>query len=433
MTMPRPQSLISYMTIPICLLCCTGITDPISAAESWPDFRGPTHQGHADDARLPVTWSEDEHIVWKTPVDGKAWSSPVILDDRIFLTNAPPEGSRLSIVCLDVHSGSVMYDKRLHSVALPQYCHPFNSYASCSPVVEDGRVYVSFGSPYNACLDSETGDMIWQRTDFVCNHFRGPGSSPCLYKDTLILHFDGSDEQYVVALKKDTGETVWRTDRTVDFDDLDPKTGKPDREGDWRKAYSTPIIAEVDGQPILVSLGSMALYAYDPDDGRELWRVEFQGSHSGACRPVIADGLICAPTGSGAELWAVRPDGRGVVTDTHVVWKNDEAVPRRSSIVLVDGLLFMVTDLGVAACIEAQTGNRVWRERVGGNFSASLIHADGRIYFFDQEGKATVIRASRDYEVLAVNQLDEGCMASPAVYGNALIVRTPSHLYRIEQ
>lgn len=432
MTTDAPAQ-ISRSTSLLFLLSWTISLCPTDAADHWPDFRGPTHQGRADDAKLPLTWSEDENVIWKTAVDGKAWSSPAIWDDRIFLTNAPEEGSRLSVVCLDIVSGKVLYDKRLHSVALPQYCHPFNSYASCSPVVEEGRVYVSFGSPYNACLDAETGNVIWERTDFICNHFRGPGSSPCLHGNKLILHFDGSDEQYVVALNKDTGDTIWRTDRTVNFGDIDPKTGKPERDGDWRKAYSTPVITEVEGRPLLVSLGSMALYGYDLESGEEQWRVEFTGSHSGACRPVIADGLICAAIGSGAELWAVRPDGHGVVTDTHVAWKNEAAVPRRSSVVLVDGLLYMVTDTGVAACIEARTGKRVWRERVGGNFSASLIHASDRVYFFDQEGKATVIKTGREYEVLAVNHLDDGLMASPAVSGNALFLRTPSHLYRIEE
>jgi len=356
----------------------------------------------------------------------------VIWGDRIIVTNAPEDGSSLSVVCLDKNSGKILYNKRLHTVPLPQYCHPFNSYASPSPVIEAGRVYVSFGSPYNACLDPETGDVIWQRTDFVCNHFRGPGSSPLLYKGLLYLNFDGSDEQYVVALDKQTGETVWRTDRTVEFDDLDEDTGKPERDGDWRKAYSTPVIAHVDGRDVLISLGSMALYAYEPKTGKELWRVEFIGSHSGACRPVIQHGLIYAPIGAGGELWAIRPGGTGVVTDTHVAWKRERAVPRRPSVLVIGDLMFMVDDSGVAACADAHTGEEVWRKRLGGNFSASPIHADGRIYYFDEDGQATVVKASREFESLAVNELKNGFMASPAVSGDALYLRTRTHMYRIE-
>ncbi|MCA9230383.1 MAG: PQQ-like beta-propeller repeat protein [Planctomycetales bacterium] len=405
----------------------------LMATENWPNYRGPTEAGHVASSQLPLHWSEAENVVWKTEIKGKAWSSPVIWGERVFLTNAPEDGSRLSVVCLDKESGKVLYDKVLHSVALPQYCHPFNSYASPSPVVEEGRLYVSFGSPYNGCLDSETGEVIWERTDLVCNHFRGPGSSPFLYKDFLIIHFDGSDEQYVAAFKKETGETVWRTDRTVDYEDVDPETGRIEREGDWRKAFSTPIIAEVEGRDVLISLGSMAIYGYDPTNGEELWRVEFPRGHSGACRPVFAHGLVYTLTGAGQELWAIRPDGRGVVTDSHVVWKHERtAVPRRPSIVVVDDAIYMIDDAGVAGCLDAHTGKLIWKGRVGGEYSSSLLHAGDRIYCFNQEGKAAVMKTGRKFELLAESQLDEGFMASPAVSGNALYLRTRTHLYRIE-
>ncbi len=402
------------------------------AGDQWPGFRGPTDQGLVEDADLPLNWSETENVVWKTPVQGKAWSSPVIWDDLIFVTNATEDGTKLSVVCVDKVTGKVIYDKLLHTVDEPQFCHSFNSYASPSPVIEEGRLYVSFGSPYNACLDPATGDVLWQRTDFVCNHFRGAGSSPLIYNNLLFMHFDGSDYQYVVALDKQTGETVWRTDRTVDFDDINPDTGKPDRDGDWRKAFSTPIIAQVDKQDVLISLGSMALYAYEPLTGKELWRVEFIGSHSGSCRPVFKHGLIYAPNGADAEMWVIRPDGSGVLPDSNVVWKQDRAVPRRPSVLVLDDLVIMVDDSGVAACVNAYTGEEYWRKRLGGNFSASPIHCDGRIYFLDEDGKATVVKADREYEVLAINELGDGFMASPAVSGDALFLRTRSHLYRIE-
>lgn len=401
------------------------------ADENWTSYRGPTDQGHCPSANLPVRWSETENVAWKTPIDGKAWSSPVIWGKRIWITNAPEDGSQLGALCIDKKSGKILIRKRLRVIAAPQYCHPFNSYASPSPVIEEGRVYVSFGSPYTACLNSETGAVIWERTDFVCNHFRGPGSSPFIYKNLLILHFDGSDHQYVVAMDKQTGKTVWKTNRTVDYHDLDPSTGKPNREGDFRKAYSTPVIAEVQGQPLLLSLGSMALYGYDPLTGAERWRADATGSHSGACRPVLGHGLVFMPMGAGQELWAVRPDGHGVVTDTHVVWKQKRGTPRRPSPLLVDDLLFLVDDGGVASCLEAKTGKEVWKERLGGNYSASPIYSGGKIYFFDQDGKGTIIKAARKYEVIAVNRLDNGFMASPAVSGNALFLRSKTDLYCI--
>jgi outer membrane protein assembly factor BamB len=424
------KAMVSSLALVVCW--SAALVQAADAGEHWTSYRGPTDQGYCGSANLPVRWSESENVVWKTPIPGKAWSSPVIWGDRIWLTSATEDGTQLSALCVDKKSGKVIFTKRLHYVAGPQYCHPFNSYASPSPVIEEGRVYVSFGSPYTACLDSGTGAMIWERTDFVCNHFRGAGSSPFIYKDLLILHFDGSDRQYVAAMDKHTGKTVWKTDRSVGYRDLDPATGKPDRDGDYRKAFSTPVIAEVQGKPVLMSLGSMALYGYEPLTGKELWRVEAIGSHSGACRPAVGHGLVFAPMGAGLELWAVRPDGHGVVTDTHVAWKCKRGVPRRPSVLLVDDLLFMVDDGGVATCLEAKTGKEAWRERLGGNYSASPIYADGRVYFFDQDGKATVVAAAREYKEVAVNRLADGFMASPAVSGRALYLRTRSALYRIE-
>ena len=406
---------------------------PASAGEHWPSYRGPTDQGLSDAADLPLRWSESENVAWKTSIPGKAWSSPVIWGDRIWLTNAPEDGTQLFALCVEKGSGKIVLQKQLRYVPAPQYCHPFNSYASPSPVVEEGRVYVSFGAPYNACLDARSGSVIWERKDFICNHFRGAGSSPFLYKNLLILHFDGSDRQYVVALDKHSGKTVWKTDRSVDFRDLDPATGQPSTEGDFRKAFSTPVVADVQGKPVLVSLGSMALYGYEPETGKELWRVEAVGSHSGSSRPVVGHGLVFSPTGYIAGVWAVRPDGRGVVTESHVVWRCGRAVARRPSMLLVGDWLFMVDSDGVAACVEAKTGKELWKARLGGNYSASPIYAAGRIYFFDESGKVTVIDAAPEYKPLAVNRLDDGFMASPAVSGKALYLRTKTALYRIEE
>lgn len=406
----------------------SAIPQQISAETNWPGYRGPRENSRIDEAKLPIIWSETENVVWKTPIEGKAWSSPVIWGDRIYLTNSNPEGSFYAVICIDKNSGKVIYDKKLYSTPLPQYCHPFNSYASCSPVIEEGNLYVSFGSPYNACLNPETGDVKWERTDFICNHFRGPGSSPFIDKDKLILQFDGSDFQFVTALNKQTGETIWRTERSVNFDDIVAATGKPEREGDWRKAYSTALAIEVEGKPQLISLGSKALYAYEPENGKELWRVELGKSHSGACRPVYENGLIYMPIGAGKELWAIRPG-----TDkAEVVWKHTRGVPRRPSVLVLDDLLYMVDDDGVASCVDAIKGEGIWQKRLGSNYSASPIYADGRIYFLDEVGTGHVVKAGREFESLAENKLGDGCMGSPAVSDNALYIRSKSHLYRVE-
>ena len=420
-----------FLLIPILVALSPCLT---FADENWLEFRGPTEDGHAPKgAKLPTSWSETKNVVWKTAIKGKAWSSPVISGDKIWVTNADEGGTRLQAVSIDKNSGKVLHNKKVCSVAGPQYCHPFNSYASPSPVIENDRVYLSFGAAWTGCLDAETGELIWERLDLKCNHFRGPGSSPIIHGDLLILHFDGSDFQYIVALDKRTGETVWKTDRSVDFQDIDEKTGAPERDGDWRKAYSTPRVIEVKGREELISLGAMALYGYDPATGKELWRVESQPMHSGSIRPVIGHGMIFMPFGSGGEVIAIRPRGEGVVTDTHVEWRYKKVNPRRASPVLVDELLFLIDDGGVGACLEAKTGAEIWRERIGGNFSASLIYSDGKIWSFNEEGIGRVIEAGREFKILSENQLDDGVMGSPAVSGNALFVRTKTHLYRIEE
>jgi outer membrane protein assembly factor BamB len=417
----------------------------------WPQFRGPTGDGRSEAQGLPLHWDEQTHVTWKTPVHGLGWSSPVILAGQVWMTTATEDGHRLSAVCLDVETGKILHDLLLFEVAEPQFVHRFNSHASPTPVMEQGRVYVTFGSAGTAALDTATGRVLWERRDIECNHFRGAGSSPVLHEDLLLMHFDGSDHQFVVALDKATGRTVWRRDRSIDFMDLGPD-GKPEAEGDMRKAFATPHVAWFNDQPLWISQGAKAVYAYDLRDGTERWRVEERLNHSAGSRPVVGHGLIYVATGwATGQLLALRPGREGEVLDANaaqpalsasvgedqseglaVVWKVRRSVPRKPSLLLEGDLLFGIDDGGIASCWEARTGQEVWRERVGGNYSASPISAEGRIYVFSEEGKATVLEAGREFRVLAENQLEDGFMASPAVTGRSLILRTRSSVYRVE-
>jgi outer membrane protein assembly factor BamB len=421
--------MIRIVTTGFCALIASNL---ISADSAWPEFRGPHGDGTADAKSLPLKWGENENISWHVPIHGRAWSSPVIEEDRIWLSSATPDGKQLFAVCVDLKTGKIIHDLKLFDVEKPQYAHPFNSYASPTPVIENGRVYVTFGSPGTACLDSKTGKKLWERTDFVCNHFRGAGSSPTIFKNVLIMNFDGSDFQFVVGLDKMTGKTIWKTDRSLDFKDLTPE-GKPSAEGDWRKAFSTPLVHDFGDGPVLISHGSKAVYAYVPETGKELWHVEEQKTHSGSGRPIVGHGMIFVSMGhSKSELWAIRPGGSGDVTQTHVAWKVKRNVPTRSSAVLAGDLIFMVDDGGIASCIEAKTGNQVWNERIGGEYSAAPLYGAGRVYFLSQEGVTTVIDASREFKILAKNQLGDGFMASPAVAGSSFVLRSKSELYKID-
>ncbi|HEY2586396.1 MAG TPA: PQQ-binding-like beta-propeller repeat protein [Tepidisphaeraceae bacterium] len=415
------------------LLCVAPLT---WAGQNWPQFRGPTGVGIADSTDLPETWGERQNVKWKSEVPGKAWSSPVVWGNQVWMTNATEDGHELYAVCLDRDTGKVVYNLKVFDIAHPQYCIPFNSYGSPTPCIEEGRLYVTFGSPGTACLDTHTGKVLWQRTDFVCNHYRGAGSSPLLYKDLLIMNFDGSDFQFVAALDKRTGRTVWRTDRDIDFGDVEPN-GRPRGEGDFRKAFSTPRVFTIDGHDVVISLGSKALYAYEPLTGKELWRVEDKSSFSGSDTPIFGDGTIFYGSGHGqSELLAVKPVGGGEggdIADKSIAWRMHKKVPTRSSLLLHDGLIYLVTDAGVVNCVNAKDGSEVWHGRVDGTYSASPTYGDGRIYLCSEQGKTTVLAAGREFKVLAENQLPDGIMASPAIAGHAIFIRTKTTVYRIEK
>ena len=401
------------------------VSQPISAGETWPQFRGPEGNGHTDATGLPLTWNAQTNVVWKTPIHDRGWSSPVIWHDQIWLTTATTDGYKLYAVCLDRESGRIVHDLHMFDVDKPQPIATMNSYASPTSVIETGRVYVHFGTYGTACIDTSSGKTLWTRRDLNCDHHEGAGSSPMLVDNLLVFHVDGRDVQYVVALDKTTGETVWKTERSVDYRDVPP---------DLRKCYGTPIVIESGGQRQLVSVGARAMMGYEIATGKELWKVTY-GGWSIAPRPLFGNGMVFMINDYlRPELWAVRPDGRGEVTSSHVAWKHSRTMPSRPSPLLVDDLLFVVSSEGVATCLEAKTGEVVWQERIGGKFSASPIHAARRIYLFDESSVTTVIEPARKFQTLAVNKLnDEDLMASPAVAGRSLFVRTATHLYRIEE
>ncbi len=392
-------------------------------AENWPQFRGPMGDGISRATGLPVTWSEMDHVAWKTAIHGKGWSSPVIWDNQIWMTTAPVDGKQLFAVCVDRESGRVVHDVVVFDIAEPQFCHAMNSYASPTPVIEAGRVYVHFGSAGTACLDAGSGKILWTRQDLPCDHFRGPASSPILFGNLLVVAFDGFDYQYVVALDKKTGETVWRRDRNIDYGTED---------GDAKKAYCTATVIEVEGQKQLVYPSAGATIAYEPLTGEELWRVNHGGMNASA-RALVSDGRLYINTAAGGfKLFCMKVGGRGDVTSSAVEWKCSQGVPTRSSQLLIDGKIFMVSDAGIASCLDAASGKSIWQHRLKGDFSASPIWAEGRVYFCNQDGATFVVKAAPEFELLATNMLDGGFMASPAVYDKSLYLRTKTHLYRID-
>lgn len=405
----------------------------------WPQFRGPNNDGIAQaepatsKLSLPAEFSESKNIRWKTPIHDKGWSTPVIWDNQIWLTTATEDGRQLYALCIDRNSGAILFDRQMYLIESPAPLgNDVNSYASPSPVIEKGRVYVHFGSAGTACIDTQSMKTLWQRQDIPCNHFRGPASSPILFEDKLILTMDGADLQYQIALDKDTGNTVWKTDRRSNYKDLDNE-GKPKQDGDLRKAFSTPFLLSINEQPRMVISSSFNAFCYDPRDGREIWRIDHD-CYSNASMALYGFGFVFVTTGRGRqEMWAVRPEGEGDITKSNIQWKSDKGIPTMGSPILIGDLIYFVNDGGVVSCLEAKTGKLVWKNRLKGQYYASPVYADGKIFFCNESGDVTVVRPGREFQVIQVNTFSDGFMSSPAVDGNALYLRTKSCLYRIEQ
>ncbi len=432
----------------ICSLSTSVLSDNASAADRWPEWRGETGQGTSDAKNLPVRWSEEQGVAWKLNVPGRGWSTPVIENGKIWVTSAHDEPASkediarrkkattnsqplifskfvsLRAVCIDLESGEQLHDIEVLSEQDPDFIHRENTYATPTPILDGGRLYCHFGPSGIACLDTETGEILWTNRTLRVKHENGPGSSPVLWQDKLFIHCDGIDEQYVVALKTETGEIAWKTNRS----------GKLNDNPQLRKSYATPLVTEVNGELQLVSPGADWVYGYDLDSGAELWQLNYgELGFSNAARPVAGNGLIYIATGyMKARLLAVRVIKHGERQQGEVAWRCMKQVPNVSSPLLIGDELYFVSDKGIASCLNAKTGETHWTQRIGKNFWASPLYADGRIYFFDRDGTTTVVAADTKYQKLSVNKLDGEMLATAAAVDSSLILRTDKALYHLK-
>jgi len=432
-------------------LCALVFLIQVAQAEnSWPQFRGPSGDGITTAQNVPTKWSQDKNVVWKTATPGKGWSSPVLVGNKIWMTtsitkylsdeeknerlkNEKPfqrkqallaESIDLFAIEMDYETGKITNQIKLFSVKEPGPVHLTNSYASPTPVVEGKFVYCFFGTYGACCIDTDKKSVVWRNTENKLQHNVGPGSSPVLVDDVLVLTCDGVEKQYVTALDKRTGTTVWTTKRPpIRADD-----------GDRRKAYATPLAIQHHGQTQVVIPGAQWVCSYNPANGEELWRVDHGSGFSNVPRPLYQDGVVYICTGfMRPELWAIEVDGRGDVTDSHVLWAMNRQVPATPSPILVDGNIYMVSNNGVGTCVDAESGDIVWTKRFGGDYSASPTFADGLIYFCNEDGKTLVIQPGQEFDVVAENELGEKIMASPIFLDGNIILRTSENIYRIAE
>jgi outer membrane protein assembly factor BamB len=386
-----------------------------SSAEDWPAFRGPTGQGHSTEQGLPLEWSESRNITWKVPVPGAGWSSPVVANGRVWVTTtAGDRGRSLRALAFDVETGRELVNVEVLQARNDNPINPKNNRASPTPIVDGDRVYVHFGAEGTAALTT-AGEILWKaRFPYESQH--GAGGSPVLHGDLLIFSCDGSDAAFVVALDKRTGKVRWKRDRRTPAD----------------QAYSTPLVIRVGDRDEVVSVGAYRATAYELDSGKEIWRVSYDEGFSNVPRPVYGHGLVYIATGfHQPALLAVRADGSGDVTRTHVAWTLRRAAPLTPSPLLVGDELYVVNDAGIATCLDAKTGHVYWQQRLGGAYSASPVFADGRIYFLAEEGIATVVAPGKEFRKLATNTIDGSTLASMAVSARSLFIRTNTHLYRL--
>ncbi len=395
-----------------------------SRATDWPQFRGPDGQGHSSAEGIPVQWSETENIAWKTAIPGEGWSSPVIYGSQVWMTSAHKKGLSLHVVCVDRSSGKVLHDIEVLTTPDAGPRHVQNGYASPTPVLDSQHAYVTFGPRGTVCLD-KSGKIVWKNTELKFNVIQGAGSSPILHEDLLILTCDGIDVQYIAALDKRTGKVRWKQARKH-FERVKRAIGK--------MAYSTPLAQTINGVPQLVSSGADHVAAYDLRTGKEIWWMPYTG-FSQVGRPSYGNGLFYV-IGSVSQdhfaIYAVRP-GKGQLTEEQIVWKNSSGIGHVPSPLLVGKEIYAVDDKGITSCIDAMTGKVHWKERLGGNYRASPVEIRGRIYTCSREGVCHVLASGKKYKVLATNKLDGTLMASPAVAGRALFIRSGTHLYRIEK
>jgi outer membrane protein assembly factor BamB len=398
--------------------------------DNWTHFRGSNLDGIAEASHCPVSWSPDSNIAWKTKIHGQGWSSPVVFDDQIWMTTATEDGKEMFAVCVDFNSGSVVHDIKLFTPDSIYRKHEINSYATPTPCIEKDRVYVHFGKYGTACLSTSDATVIWKRNDLHCLHVQGPGASPIIYKDFLILHLEGTDRQLIIALNKNTGETIWETERPAEvYDKIEP-IGK--------KAYITPIIINVRGKDLMISNGSAMCAAYDPTTGVEIWRI-VRGEDSTIAMPFTENGIVFFHTGfvtegenrRFAELMAVNPDGAGDIGQTNVLWRIETPILQLSTPVIKDGLIYNVDTKNIMMCLDATTGETIWSKRLRGKYNSSPVIAAGHVYFSSTNGETTVVMEGRELSIVSENKLEGEIWTTPAVVNNSLLIRTSGFLYKI--
>jgi outer membrane protein assembly factor BamB len=413
-----PHLDVRSLTFRACLLGCLllGLALATTAqAENWPQWRGPRGDGTSQEQNLPTKWGAEENVAWKVEVPGKGHASPIVWNDRIFVASCLEEAKQRLLVCFDRTSGKQLWQQVVLESPLEDK-HQLNSFASSTPATDGERVYVTFldqAEMVVAAYDFD-GKQKWLVRPGGFSSKHGYCSCPVLFEDKVIVNGDHDGEAYLVALDKATGETRWKVDR-------ENKT----------RSYVTPIIREIGGRTQMILSGSKCVASYDPHDGSRHWIID--GPTEQFVASVVYNGELLFLTAGFPELhmMAIRPDGSGNVTDTHIAWRTKKGASYVPSPIAVGDYFLVVSDGGVASCFEANSGKRTWMERIGTHYSSSPVTTGGLVYFTSDEGHTTVLRPGDKLDVVAESDLGEYSYASPAISHGQLIFRGEKHLIAI--
>jgi len=399
------------------------------SAKEWTKFRGPTGDGHVTVKSIPLKWSDTENVKWKVSVPGKGWSSPVISKGKIYLTSAVAEGDNqdaadvhreLRVICYDSSDGKELWNTKVfEQKPLKRPIHSKNSHASPTPIIEDGKVYVHFGHMGSACLDLK-GKILWKNNELKYDPLHGNGGTPIIVDNLFFYSADALTNPFVVALDKNTGKVLWKKQRS-------------ETDQSRKFSFSTPTLIRMGGRSQIISPASGAVFSYDSKTGEELWSVDY-GGWSVIPKPGVYKNMIYVGTGyERAHILGIRVDekSKGNVTESHVEWEITKRAPNTPSFMVVDDLLYFISDGGIATCVEPLTGEIIWQERTAGPISASPVYFNGMIYFLDEQGKTTVIKAGRKFEIIAENKIKERTLASFGISEGAIYIRSEKSLFRI--
>jgi outer membrane protein assembly factor BamB len=402
----------------------------LAIAEDWPEFRGPSRQGQSSVVGLPTEWNTTfgKNIIWKAPIPGVGWSSPIAVGEKIYLTTAlaigdmekPIVDRSLRALCLSSIDGKVLWDKEVfpQTAATAPNIHKKNSHASPTAIFENDHLYVHFGHQGTACLNALDGAIVWSTREFAYKPVHGNGGSPVIEGDLLIFNADAEADPAVIALDKTNGKQRWKFARVSD--------------AKRKFSFSTPLLIDVNGKRQLITAGSGVVNALDPVTGTEIWKVLYDQGYSVVPRPIYAHGMVFIATGyDKPTVLAIRADGSGDVTSTHVAWKLEKYAPHNPSMVVVGNELYLVADNGLLSCLDVKTGTAHYQERCTGPISASILFADNKLYLQDEKGLGIIVQPGKTFKVIAKNDLAERSLASYGVIGDDLLIRTEQNLWRV--